>query len=332
MLIKFIDFFAGMGGASYGLIKSGLYCAGAVETKKKTRHSYQQNFQIVPYADVANLHPSKLSAAPVFFASFPFQHLSIVNRTVSARELVEPFNYAYFFDYVDYWHPFIIVIEMIEAVECYEAGGHLEAIRNLLSFLGYKSETYRLSNEMVGAALRRKGLYLIATAKELPNFRLRIPKIDRQSIQEAIYPKQLDWQRIVPPDQYVLYPPPENPIDIPVNFRGYIKQDGQDEGYLPTNKIPYYCRIYEFQGLFPGFMGAESSYRYYIYDSLRNFVYQLDAQACYQLMGFGDDFILPLIESNSCSLLGHCSPPLIAYYIGMHIQKYIKQYYVPTSY
>ncbi len=79
--MKFLDFFAGIGGFRLGMERAGHECVGACEIAKAPRKVYASNFGHAPtWSDICGIEASDLPPADLWVGGFPCQDLSTAGK------------------------------------------------------------------------------------------------------------------------------------------------------------------------------------------------------------------------------------------------------------
>lgn len=162
--LKFIDFFAGIGGFSLGLERSGHTCVGQVEIEEYCNKVLAKHWPDVPrWGDIRSLDCEELPEADLWCGGFPCQDFSCAGNT---RTGFAGKRSGLFFDWWRLIHkrrPRFVLIE--NSPMLLKRG--LATLAGLFSDNGYDIEWDILSAGQFGAPHRRKRIYILAYSNKI---------------------------------------------------------------------------------------------------------------------------------------------------------------------
>lgn len=187
-----IDLFAGCGGMSLGMKSAGMKIVFANEVNDDAALTYAYNFPHVKLsvADVKKIDLRALkreigSEIDIIAAGLPCQGFSMAGR----RQAGDPRNrlFIYLMKFVEVFRPKIVVIENVKGMLLAAEGAIISRIRDELAHLGYSVHMKVLSSSDYGVPQKRERVFIIATAKDIPEEELFPPKNCAQiSVKDAI--------------------------------------------------------------------------------------------------------------------------------------------------
>lgn len=162
--LRFIDFFAGIGGFSLGLERAGHICVGHVEINPYCRKVLKKHWPHVPqWGDIKELNCEELPEADMWCGGFPCQDLSVAGNT---KKGLDGKRTGLFFD----WWKLILTRRpqyvLVENSPVLLKRG-LATLAGLFSDNGYDLEWNILSAGEFGAPHQRKRIYILAYTDEI---------------------------------------------------------------------------------------------------------------------------------------------------------------------
>lgn len=323
--MRFIDFFAGIGGVTLGLQKAGMQLVDALEVEVEAKKVYHKNFGLFPKGDLMNIPTYGIEKADLFYASFPFLEMSKSYASFIGEDpdnFVSTNLYFYFFDFVAFHKPKYLIIEIVKNIT--KTGErHLNLIYKILSQLGYQTATYCINYREYGLPISKEVVYLISSPRSNLPFELEKPDRELVILADFFKSQMIGKKQIISPEKYTLLNLPYD-SHRSIYYTGFIKSRRKKDDNYHSRTFPYNQRIYSDSGFFPCFLSCEKQWRYYIYQEVKDRVIQLSDRQCYSMMGFPRDFALSSIRSRSCEQLAYSSPPRVARWLGEQILKHEK--------
>lgn len=207
-MITFIDLFAGIGGTRLGFERAGATCIASCEIDKYARQTYEANFSPVEYNDIRDIE--SLPYADVILAGFPCPTFSSAGVS-KLRSMGLPDGFAdltrgtLFFEIIRLakdMQPKIILLENVRNLTKHNKGQTFEIILRALDEIGYTTHAH-IINADKWVPQSRERVYLVAMRKDLkcyhPNpqmWTLNQPKLE--NILEAnVAPKYTLSDRLI---------------------------------------------------------------------------------------------------------------------------------------
>jgi len=290
---KFIDLFAGIGGTRTAFEQAGCQCVFSSEWDKYAQKTYETNFQETPYGDITQIPSSEIPDHDILVAGFPCQPFSISG--VSKKNAL---NRPHGFDDPAQGNLFFEIERILRDKK--PQAFLLENVKNLRSHDGGK--TYRVIRDIL-----------------------------EKDLQYSIYPEVMDADGYVPQHRERIYIvgfrdpvvfdfPKKNGKSKPM-FRS-ILDDHVDRKYTISDHLwkylQDYARKHRARGNGFGYGLADPdgrartlSARYYK-DGSEILIPQngsnprrLTPRECARLMGFPDDFIIPVSDTRAYKQFGN---------------------------
>ena len=162
--MKFISFFAGIGGLDIGLERAGFECAAQVEIdtncRKVLRHQYPH---VKRFGDVSKVDPKDFPQADLYVGGFPCQDLSTANMRRKGFEGKRSSLWHEFIRCIENRKPTFVLAENVPGLLSARNGQDMGIVVRSLENRGYSCEWRVLDSQHFGVPQRRKRLFLIAT-------------------------------------------------------------------------------------------------------------------------------------------------------------------------
>lgn len=162
--MKFLDFFAGIGGFRLGMEMAGHECVGHCEIDKYAERSYRAIHEVKDYEwfanDITRVEPRDLPEADCYCFGFPCQAFSIAGK----RGGFEDTRGTLFFEVmrlVKERHPSILFAENVRGLLNHEGGRTFGTIINTMADLGYDVEWQVLNSKNYGVPQNRERVFII---------------------------------------------------------------------------------------------------------------------------------------------------------------------------
>jgi len=156
--MKFIDFFAGIGGISLGLERAGHECVGHCEIDPYARKVLKKHWPNVPlFGDITKVRPNELPKADLWAGGFPCQDISNAGKRAGIRGA----RSGLFFDWmrlVRMVRPQYLLMENVSAL-LYRGMGD---VLGELADSGYDAGWDCIPAAAVGAPHRRDRVFIVA--------------------------------------------------------------------------------------------------------------------------------------------------------------------------
>ncbi len=156
--MKFIDFFAGIGGISLGLERAGHECVGHCEIDPYACKVLKKHWPDVPlFGDIKEIDANEILEAELWCGGFPCQDISNAGK----RAGIHGERSGLFFDFMrlaTVVRPRRLLLENVGAL----INRGLSEVLGCLAKSGYGCEWNRVSASAVGALHRRERIFILA--------------------------------------------------------------------------------------------------------------------------------------------------------------------------
>ena len=175
--MKFIDFFAGLGGFHQALSQRGGECVFASELNSDLADLYEKNFGVRPAGDIRAVDLDTIPEHDILCAGFPCQPFS---KAGDQKGLECP-QWGNLFDYVvailQKKKPRYFIVENVPNLMRHRGGETWDIICDQLRDLGYDISFERLSPHMFGIPQKRERAFIVGDLQGLDGFAWPIPDV-----------------------------------------------------------------------------------------------------------------------------------------------------------
>ncbi len=286
----FVDLFAGIGGFRIALSNIGGKCVLSSEIDKECQKTYFENFNEIPFGDIAKLSLNSIPEHDILCAGFPCQPFSICGK----KKGFEDKRGNLFFNIIGIIkekRPKVIFLENVKHLKDHDKGETLNTIINLLEEEGYFVKWKILNSKDFGLAQNRERIIIICTKNKSFNF----DKIQRKSSLKIkdILVKRSDFNYLAPEEYTILDESFWKKQESGLIFCGYrnksIRKNGVRENTEHLSRVHKQPnRIYHVEGTHPTLPSQESSGRFFVFNGEK--VRKLTIDECFKLQGFPDNY------------------------------------------
>lgn len=135
---KFIDLFAGIGGIRIGFQQNGGVCVFSSEIDKYAQHTYNTNFNEMPFGDITKIDPKHIPNHDVLLAGFPCQPFSSAGKKLGIEDTRGTLFYN-IAKILETKKPKFAVLENVKGLISHDKGNTLKIILKTLLDIGYNS-------------------------------------------------------------------------------------------------------------------------------------------------------------------------------------------------
>lgn len=299
---RFIDLFAGIGGFRFALESFGGVCVFSSDWDKHSQIVYEANFGEKPAGDITKINEKEVPPHEVLCAGFPCQAFSISGKQKGFNDT----RGTLFFDIariIKHHKPPILFLENVRNFEKHDGGRTLEVVYETLDQIGYDVFHKVLNASHYGVPQKRERIYIVGFRKDLgiKDFEFPKPTYESVKLKNLLQSNSQAKECVIRRDDIKINPkPPKLKNDIFGNYPlspirlGTINNGGQGE------------RIYSVEGhaitlsAYGG--GAASKTGAYLVNGI---VRKLTPRECARLMGFPEDFKIPVTNGQAYKLFGN---------------------------
>lgn len=318
--LKFIDLFSGIGGFHLGFEEAGAKCVFASDNDKFCRETYEANFDVEPVGDIKEVSTDEIPDFDILTAGFPCQPFSLAG--VTSKEALgrkhgfeEEDKGNLFFEItriLEEKKPDAYVLENVKHLKNHDEGKTFNVITEALDELGYYVN-HKIIDAQHYVPQHRERIFIVGFRK------------DKYPDNEFNYPET--------PDK-----------DVALK---HILEDGElGEKYTRSDKLWNYLQDYKEKHRKKGngfgytLMDPEEdditrtlSARYHK-DGSEILIKQdgnknprmLTPRECARLMGFSDDFEIPVSDTQAYQQFGNAVVVPLVEDLAENVIKHIKDY------
>ena len=281
--LKFIDLFAGIGGLRQGFEDEHTTCVFSSEWDTFSKKTYEANFGEIPHGDITQIAESEIPPHDVLLAGFPCQPFSSIGK----REgFLHETQGTLFFDVlriVNYHNPKMFLLENVAGLVTHDNGNTFRVILSALDDAGYNVFHEVLDAQHFGVPQVRKRIIIVGFRKDIKVNDFTIPTTNNK-------------------EKFVNEILENNPKGYSISQhlqKSYLfkKDDGKPQIVDVKSKIKVktlvatYHKIQRLTGTFVS--GGETGVRL------------LSELECKRLMGFSDDFKVPVSRTQMYRQFGN---------------------------
>ncbi|OKH19096.1 DNA (cytosine-5-)-methyltransferase [[Limnothrix rosea] IAM M-220] len=303
---KFIDLFAGIGGFRLALDNLGCQCVFSSEWNKFSQQTYFANFGEQPHGDITQIHELEIPDHDILVGGFPCQPFSIAgvtkyNALGNKHGFDHPTQGTLFFDIVRIIkakRPSAFILENVKNLQNHNKGKTFKIIREtLFQELGYQLY-YQVIDARTVVPQNRKRIFIVGFREPVE---FTFPHIEDQKPKAKVILEQNVPQKYTLSDKLWSYLQ---------NYAAKHRAKGNGFGF----------GLMDFEGI-----TRTLSARYYK-DGSEILVPQegknprrLTPRECARLMGFPENFIIPVSDNQAYRQFGNAVVPLIVEEVGKSV-------------
>ena len=161
MTVRFIDFFAGIGGFRLGMERAGATCVGSCELAAFPRAVYAARFGAAPeWSDLCDVQAKYLPDADLWVGGFPCQDASVAGKQAGLLDGLRSGLVFRLLDLVFWRRPTWLLLENVPGLLA--GRSRLDALLGRLQELGYVGAWRVLDAQHFGVPQRRRRVFLLA--------------------------------------------------------------------------------------------------------------------------------------------------------------------------
>lgn len=178
--IRFIDLFAGIGGIRLAFEDSNTECVFSSEWDKFAQQTYQANFNEVPYGDITKIKAQEIPKFEVLLAGFPCQPFSNIGKR---QGFLHDTQGTLFFDIlriIQHHQPPMFLLENVPGLLSNDEGRTFETIINSLENENYNIFYDILDAQNFGLPQVRRRLFIVGFHKSLGVNNFKFPQTNNR--------------------------------------------------------------------------------------------------------------------------------------------------------
>jgi len=292
MGLTFIDLFAGIGGMRIPFEKAGATCVFSSEIDKFARQTYAANFDEEPLGDITKISAEEIPKFDILVGGFPCQPFSL-----AGIPKYESLGYQHgfknetkgtlFFDIariLEYHQPRAFLLENVKNLKSHDKGRTFKTIISTLEKLGY-NVTYKI----------------VDAASVVPQHRERIFLVGMKENLEFDFPEYPQKGRIVLRD--ILKRRVPKKYTISDHLWSYLKRRKKEQKAKGNGFGYNLSKRAEVARTLSARYGKDGS-EILIHQPGKN-PRRLTPRECARLMGFPDDFVIPVSDTQAYKQFGN---------------------------
>lgn len=302
-LNTFIDLFAGIGGFRVALEKCGLNCIFTSEIDKNCVKTYESNFlNSRVHGDITKISEEEIPTHDILCAGFPCQPFSISGKMKGFDDK----RGNLFFEIIriiEYHKPKVVFLENVKNFERHDDGKTLKKVKSALEKSGYNVYFKTLNASHYGAVTSRERIYIVGFRKDIclknknikneSSFNFPEPSMEKIFLKDIININLNEPEIEIKRNDIIIKNKKRTPQLKPIQI-GIINKGGQGE------------RIYSTEGHAITFSAtgggvAAKTGAYYIDGKVR----RLSVYECLKIMGFPENFVMPVSNSQAYKQIGN---------------------------
>ena len=307
----FIDLFAGIGGMRLAFERAGGRCVYTSEWNKFAAQTYEANFGDRPMGDVTKIDASEIPKHDVLVAGFPCQPFSIAGVS-KKRSLNMPDGFndetqgTLFFDVariIQRNRPTAFLLENVKNLKSHDGGNTFRVITETLRGLGYHIH-HKVVDARTLVPQHRERIFIVGFYKQTD---FQFPEMP------DIHPKFRNILNRCVPNRYTLS---DGTWEALRRHAENSKKKGNGFGYGIADR----------DGI-----SRTLSARYYkdgseiLVEQRNKNPRMLTPRECARLMGFPDDFLIPVSDNQAYRQFGNSVVPAVVEEIAKEIIRHINQ-------
>lgn len=312
---KFIDLFCGLGGFRIAMQNIGGTCVYSCDNNIEVCKTYQQNFNVNPYADIKELKSNEIPNYDVLCAGFPCQPFSIAGKRMGFKDS----RGTMFFEVariIKDTKPKIAFLENVSGIVSHDSGKTISVIINTLNELGYVVKTNIMNAKDYGIPQNRNRWYCVAIRKDLYTEEFEFPEKCnlKYTLEDIIEPKKIDEYKSSDTAM-------KNIKKFLINFENNNKL--KNNNYVIANEIrPSKCSLRN-DGISPCLTAKMGTGGNNIPVVVR-YERKLTEMECLRIMGFPENYKIRKNYMQSYKQIGNSVVVPVIQSIGNQFIKYIK--------
>lgn len=288
--VRFIDLFAGIGGIRRSFEDAGARCVFSSEIDVNAQYTYYSNYGVVPFGDIKQIDTDAIPDHDILCAGFPCQPFSYIGQREGFEHPTQGTMFHEILRILTKKRPKVVFLENVPGLLNHDEGRTLAIILESLSKLGYVCSHTLLNSKDFGVPQSRSRFYLV-----------------------GVLAPQDEESKGAPSGRFTFPVPPDIHVDIgdylESNVEGYSVSEYFQKSYLfkkddglptmidKTTKGPartLCATYYKIQRLTGSFVRDGSTG-----------VRTLSVNECKAMMGFPEDFIIPVCKTQMYRQLGN---------------------------
>ncbi|MCI0709896.1 MAG: DNA (cytosine-5-)-methyltransferase [Chloroflexi bacterium] len=323
-MFKFIDLFAGIGATRIAFERTGGECVFSSEWDKFAQQTYTANHGEQPHGDITKIDPQDIPDHDILLAGFPCQPFSIsgvskknsLGRAHGFRDKTQGTLFFNIAEILEVKKPTVIFLENVKNLKSHDKGKTFKVISETLDELGYEI-FYEVLDAKYYVPQHRERIFIVGFLRErLQNVNFQFPKPPKHSPTIAdILLSEVDEKYTLSDKLWSYLKEYKEKHRSKGNGFGYGLIDPARDTTTRTLSARYYKDgseiLIQQQGKNPR---------------------RLTPRECARLMGFPEDFVIPVSDTQAYKQFGNSMVVSLAEAIAKAITPILEAYMSGQAY
>lgn len=302
---KFIDLFAGIGGIRKAFESIGGGCVFSSEIDSHAQYTYYTNYGVVPFGDITKINVGEIPDHDILCGGFPCQPFSSIGKRQGFEHPTQGTMFHEVLRIIDAKKPRAVFLENVSGILNHDNGNTLSVILSELNLRGYFTHHTILNAKDFGVPQNRKRFYLVAFSENV-DFKFPTPPMTDAHIGDFIETDVIGYSISEHLQKSYLFKKEDGrPTIIDKNTKGHVK-----------TLVSTYHKIQRLTGTFV--RDGETGVRL------------LTPKECKAIMGFPDDFIIPVSRTQMYRQMGNSVVIKVVTEIANEIDKALSKHIAST--
>lgn len=302
----FIDLFAGIGGTRLAFESVGGQCIFSSEWNKYARKTYTINFGEEPHGDITKISTEVIPDFDILLAGFPCQPFSSIGKRLGFLHETQGTLFYDVARIIKDKRPKAFMLENVQGLITHDKGRTLQTIMEVLNNLGYSVQYKVLNSANFGVPQMRKRIYIVGfdSLRVKAGSAFKFPKGSTETVNIG------DFIEDKVSDKYSISKHLQDTYLFKLNDGRPKIVDKTSEGPIKT-LVASYHKIQRLTGTFV--RGGTTGIRL------------LTENECKALMGFPEDFIVPVSRTRMYRQFGNSVVIPVVAAIASNMKPLLKQ-------
>jgi len=283
--LRFIDLFAGIGGIRKGFEDENTKAVFSSEWDKFAQQTYQENFKEKPEGDITQIHEKEIPTHDILLAGFPCQPFSTIGKRQGFDHTTQGTLFYDVLRIIKYHQPKSFLLENVPGLLTIQEGKTFDIIVKALKSAGYSISYRVLDAQNFGLPQIRKRVIIVGFRNDF-------------NVNDDFYIPEENGTKKVPVGKILEKNPKGYTISKHLQESYLFKKDDGRPQVIDENSdiqiktlVSTYHKIQRLTGTFV--YGGDTGIRL------------LSELECKRLMGFSDDFIIPVSRTQMYRQFGN---------------------------
>lgn len=302
--LTFIDLFAGIGGTRQAFEDENTFCVFSSEWDKFAQQTYEANYGEMPAGDITEIDSEDIPAHDILIGGFPCQPFSMIGKREGFDHTTQGTLFFDILRILKYHKPKMFLLENVQGILTIQGGETFRIIQEALKEIGYNVFHEVLDAQDFGLPQVRKRVIIVGFREDTGVDDFMFPEGDKTRI-----PINSILETNPHPEGYTI----SKHLQESYLFK---KDDGKPQIIDSESTIQVktlvatYHKIQRLTGTFV--KGGETGLR--LFSELE----------CKRLMGYEDDFIIPVSRTQMYRQFGNSVPIPMMKAVADRMKEYLE--------